>query len=233
MEEIDTAPRQTEHTEIEVQTSREVARDRSKQKYPKVKDRITCLIGEGDDAKWFNVQVDSRGGKAKGKNKDYFVVKYDDDSIGEVHLDQVPWRHQPSQVIEQEQVTRPDGENHNSDAGCEDSGKNDEEVFVVLIPGNLHGKPGVIEAKRKELENFKAFKVYEEVEDTGQCRIRSGWVITEKILGQSKGVQARLVARGNEEQEMKLRIMIAMTAQYGWRIESSDVTAAFFTRSKY
>ena len=108
VEEIDTAPPQPEHTEIVGQTSREVARDRSKQRYPKVKDRITCLIGEGDDAKWFNVQVDSRGGKAKGKNKDYFVVKYDDDSKGGVHLDQVPWRHQPSQVRERQQVSSPD-----------------------------------------------------------------------------------------------------------------------------
>ena len=57
-------------------------------------------------------------------------------------------------------------------------------------------------------------------------------------MGQSNGVKARLVARGNEEQKkvktdsptiskMTLRIMFAMTAQFGWRIESSDVTAAF------
>ena len=91
----DTASSQHEHL---TQNSKDVTRVQSKQKYPKVKDIITCLIGDGDDAQWFNVHVDSRGGKAKGKNKDYYIVKYDDESNGGVHLDQVPWGHQPSQV---------------------------------------------------------------------------------------------------------------------------------------
>ena len=51
-----------------------------------------------EDTKWFNIQVDSCGGKVKGKNKDYFIVKCDDKSKGRVHLDQVPWQHQPIQV---------------------------------------------------------------------------------------------------------------------------------------
>ena len=223
-----------ETMENEDHTRRNVARNQSKQKYPKVNDKITCLIWDGDDAKWLNVQVDSRGGKAKGKNKDYFIVKYDDESEGGVHLDQV----QPSQVAEQARVSRPDVENPTLDAGVEEFENDDDEVSVVSIPCHLNGEPAVIEAKRKELENLKAFKVFEEVEDTGQCRIRSGWVITEKILRQSKGVKERLVARGNEEQKkvktdsptiskMTLIIMFAMTAQFGWRIESSDVTAAF------
>ena len=175
-----------------------IASSKLKQKYPKVKDKITCLIGDGDDAKWLNVQDQSRGRKAKGKNKDYFVVKFDDQSKGGVHLDQIPGRHQPSQFIEHARVSSPEVENFTSDAGVEE---HDDEVFLVSILRHLHGEPAVIEAKRKELENFKAFKVYKEVEDTGQCRIRSGWVITKKLLGQSNGVKARLVARGNEEQK--------------------------------
>ena len=87
----DAVPRLPENMENEKHTRRIVASNQSKQKYPKVKDKITCLTGTGDDAKWFNVQFDSRGGKAKGKNKDYFIVKYDDESKGGVHLDQVPW----------------------------------------------------------------------------------------------------------------------------------------------
>ena len=52
-------PSLPQNTENEEHTRRNVARYHSKQKYPKVKDKITCLIGDGDDSKWFNVQVDS------------------------------------------------------------------------------------------------------------------------------------------------------------------------------
>ena len=107
-----------------------------------------------------------------------------------------------------------------------------------MIPRNLHNTKPVLDAKRKELENFKTFKVYEPVEDCGQERIRTGWVITEKMLGDVKGVKARLVARGNEEMQAvrtdsptigkaTLRIQFAVAAQLGWKVECSDVTAAF------
>ena len=41
-------------------------------------------------------------------------------------------------------------------------GEEADEVYVVTIPRNLHHTKPVLEAKRKELENFKIFKVYED-----------------------------------------------------------------------
>ena len=55
----DAVPSLPQNTENEEHTRRNVARNHSKQKYPKVKDKITSLNGDGDDSKWFNVQVDS------------------------------------------------------------------------------------------------------------------------------------------------------------------------------
>ena len=75
---------------------RNVSQGRSKSKYPKANDKISCLLGEGDQAEWFNVEVIKKGGKATARNKDYFNVKYSDNSTGGIHLDKVPWRYQPS-----------------------------------------------------------------------------------------------------------------------------------------
>ena len=56
----------------------------------------------------------------------------------------------------------------------------DVTVFAVEIPVAKHKEPEVIEAKEKELENLAKYDVFEEVEDSGQERISSRWVITKK-----------------------------------------------------
>jgi hypothetical protein len=217
-----------------------------KTKYPKEKDRISCLLGEGEEAQWFNVEVVKKGGKSTARNKDYFNVKYEDDSVGGIHLDKVPWRHQPAAqqggVHVDEPVQQGEGQAGQAVEEQQDqtlqSEQDDQEVYVVFIPRHLHTTKAVVDAKTKELDNFKTFGVYEIVPDIGQPRIRTGWVITEKMFGQVKGVKARLVARGNEEEQTvrtdsptvgksTLRLQFAIAAQYGWKVESSDVTAAF------
>ena len=52
-----------------------------------------------------------------------------------------------------------------------------------------------------EIENLKKYGVFEEVEDTGQERITSRWVIMrkEKSDGQKTLYKGRLVARGFQE----------------------------------
>ena len=49
-------------------------------------------------------------------------------------------------------------------------------VYTVEVPVAEHKKTEVVEAKEKETENLKKYKVFEEVEDTGQERISSRWV---------------------------------------------------------
>ena len=62
---------------------------------------------------------------------------------------------------------------------------------------------------------------------------------TEKMLVDVNGVKARLVARGNEVRtdsptigKPTLRIQFALAAQHGWKVECSDVTAAFLQGEK-
>ena len=56
---------------------RENSRTQSLQaKYPKTKNKISCLLGEEDEALWINVGVMKKGGKSMARNEDYFNVKY-------------------------------------------------------------------------------------------------------------------------------------------------------------
>ena len=57
----------------------------------------------------------------------------------------------------------------------------------------------VVEAKLRELENWKNNNVYNEVEDDGQSQVSVRWVITEKIVEGVVRAKSRLVACGFEE----------------------------------
>ena len=117
-------------------------------------------------------------------------------------------------------------------------------TYMVKIPREDWDKPFVLEAKKKELDNFKQYKAYEEVKDRGQSYITASWVITEKIYGNGeKGCKARLVCNGNQLTETvpsdsptvrknTLRTMTALCVQYGWKMYNCDVTAAFL-QSEY
>ena len=65
-------------------------------RFPKENYKIECLLGEDDTARWHNVTVGKRGGKCTGKNKSYVNVRYEDNYEGGIHLDNVPWRYQPT-----------------------------------------------------------------------------------------------------------------------------------------
>ena len=60
-------------------------------------------------------------------------MKYDDGSKGGVHLDQVPWRHQASQVTEHTRVSRPDGENSTPDADVGAHEKSDDDDTITPV----------------------------------------------------------------------------------------------------
>ena len=71
-----------------------------------------------------------------------------------------------------------------------------EEVNVVVIPRSEQYTEEAMKAKEDELKKLKEFNAFEEVQDNGQFRISSTWVVTRK----GEGVRARLVARGFEEE---------------------------------
>ena len=60
-------------------------------------------------------------------------------------------------------------------------------------------------AKYKEIQNWQENNVYEETSDLGQSCISMRWVITEKLKDGKTVVQARLVAKGFEEESSGLR----------------------------
>ena len=73
---------------------------------------------------------------------------------------------------------------------CDDT----EEALVVMIPRSDHNLPKCKEAKDKEMQGWIENKSYTEVDDVGQTRIPSMWIMTEKNVDGIKGVKALLDA---------------------------------------
>ena len=95
-----------------------------------------------------------------------------------------------------------------------------------------------LEAKGKELANWKKFKVYEEVPDNGQKYISGRWVYSQKEVDGKMINKARLVCRGFEEDcevprdsptccKDTIRVGISVIASKQWEICSLDIKAAF------
>ena len=96
----------------------------------------------------------------------------------------------------------------------------------------------VIDAKQREIENFREHHVFESVEDLGQPTISSKWIFSEKEHDGNKTLKARLVARGFEEvfedktdsptcSRQTLKMMFAVSSTLSWDLHCLDVTAAF------
>ena len=113
-------------------------------------------------------------------------------------------------------------------------------VFTVEIPVKDQNTPKIDEAKHKEIENLIKFDVFEEVDDYGQERISSRWVVTqkEKADGQKSQVKGRIVAKGYQEGKKpqsvsrtllreSLKMYFALAANEGFELRSIDIRAAF------
>ena len=117
------------------------------------------------------------------------------------------------------------------------------EFEEVLLANSGHDDVKIQQAKLTELNRWKEFEVYKEVEDNGQKCISTRWVCTEKETVEGITDKARLVARGFEDNEITrkdsptcakahLRTIIAIAASNGWKLKSLDVKAAFLQGSK-
>ena len=114
-----------------------------------------------------------------------------------------------------------------------------EEVMAVMVPRERRNSPEALEAKRQELEKLKEFETYEVVNDVGQERITTTWVLTEK----GEEVRARLTARGFQEEEEfpkdsptlqkhSMRLILMLAVSLSWIIETTDVKSAFLQGSR-
>ncbi len=114
-----------------------------------------------------------------------------------------------------------------------------EDVLAVMVPREQRDSPECMAAKLEELAKLQAFDTYNVVDDEGQDRITTTWVLTEK--GTEK--RARLTARGFQEdgtfptdsptvQKHSMKLLLAIAATEGWDISTTDITSAFLQGSQ-
>ena len=202
-------------------------------KMPKVQVQDRIRYRETPDEEWIYAKILSRGGKITGKNKNYMNVLHEKDNqrLG-IHLDKFEY-----EIVDDDHIQNEEN-NHLSE-------DNDEEVNITYVPIGDHWRSDVVQAKQSEIENWKKFDVFTEVQDNGQKRISTRWVITEKMNENDnhKNIKARLVVRGFEEEEQvqsdsptaaksTLRLVIALAANENWDLQTIDIKAAFLQGNK-
>ena len=176
---------------------------------------------KGIDDVWVEAQLISRAGKVGGKYDSWWNLK------------NLQTGHEQAEDLESKaEITRIDNGEDNR-----------EEVYVVEIPRYRHHESICKDAKEIELLKWDEYKVYEEVEDKGQTRLGTNWVLVEKVV-QIPEVKARLTIRGDQEEtegvrkdsptvrKGNIKIFAAAAAKEGWEICSSDVSSAFLQGSE-
>ena len=109
-------------------------------------------------------------------------------------------------------------------------------TLVVMIPRYLHSNPECVEAKEKELQNWRDFNAFIEVKDVGQATINTNWVLVRK----SSGVKARLCIRGDKEpgkdliqtdsptvNKINVKLFYVIASSFHWTVCTADIRAAF------
>ena len=113
-----------------------------------------------------------------------------------------------------------------------------ETVNVAVIPTSRHLEQRCLDAKMEELEKLKALGTYTVVDDVGQNRISTTWVLSEK----GEKVKAQLVTGEFEENEnvennsptvseSSIRVILAIAVNQGWPVRATDKKAAFLKGS--
>ena len=122
----------------------------------------------------------------------------------------------------------------------ESTPESNEEIYF----GRITNAARYEKAKEEELNKWREFEAYEEVPDTGQARISTRWVCTEKVKGGVLQLKARLVARGFEEDKShfrtdsptcykdSLRLLLTVLSSKGWQMKSMDVKRAYLQGNK-
>ena len=170
------------------------------------------------EGEWEEGTVDGRAGKVNSKYDGYYNIRMNNSS---------------------EEIRVLDMKNVNEWKKVEDfSTSRSEEAFLAMVPKENIGSKAVVEARLKQLEEWKKFDVYDEVEDVGQERILGGWVDVYKEVNGKTGVKSRFVARDYMEQndiqsdsptvsKTSIRLACAIAASNGWKMETKDYRSAF------
>ena len=166
----------------------------------------------------------SRGGKASGPNKHWWNVKVQaSDELKSVNTAAVQNLNIVTAGFTSTSVT----------AGLPSSVI---PALIVSIPRYRHNEPECLKAKQEEIDNWKEFGVFMEVEDLGQKTINTNWVLIKK----DAGIKARLCIRGDQEPEkehirtdsptankVNIKLFYVIAICKGWIIRTADIKAAF------
>ena len=210
----------------------------------KKNDRIEIL----ENGKWEKGIVLGHGGKVGGKHAGWYNIQLDNGQVFHDEMSRREVKYDNDRNDEDEILltikldygkTISIKKTDNNKIRYEDEEESiallvTEEVLAVLIPRELRDSPACLAAKLVELDKLKAFDTYDIVEDNGQDRITTTWVLTEK----GDEVRARLTARGFQEegdfptdsptvQKHSVRLLLALACKYGWDISTTDITSAF------
>lgn len=203
---------------------------RSKSRNKMVKPGDTVHYRELDSADWKTAKLISRGGKATGPNKNYWNIQLSNNIQQGLNLDKVDWLLKEYSKDEENALAF--------------SHQIEEEIYVLKCDNS---KSQVYsDAKKQEIENWKKFCVFEEVdrkdypnEDVISCR----WVTEEKHKDDGIQYKARLVVRGFEEFNSPLsdsptacksvlRLFLSVANMMGVTLEALDIRTAFLQSDK-
>ena len=232
---------QTHEEDHLVETSEKTSTDRV---YPKAGNYIFMRLKGNEGNSWDRVKIWQR--VTKGKQSPYgpyYNWELKDGTKAGGYIDNYEWHFEGTDYQPGVNV---DGDIRAYIAYNDKEVSTTEEdslALVTFIPKDEHNSPQAMKAKNLEIEHFKEYGVYKEVDDIGQPRITSGWVLTKKVIEGRDSVKARLICHGNQQsiwnteesartdsptvKRKSIKVLIAMAAQHGWTVKSQDVTAAF------
>ena len=119
----------------------------------------------------------------------------------------------------------------------------EESVFVVNIPKSRYDEPACVEAKQKELRDYKNLDVFDvvDIDEATNDIIATKWILIEKEKQDgTKVIKARLCLMGNMKESLhkicnevptvnnkSLKILLSIAVSQGWEIRTCDVERAF------
>lgn len=180
---------------------------------PKTSMKIRFRLNKELEEEWCQGEVVSRAGKTTTGNWHFMNVKHqEEESARCISLKGAEWEEMmPENEIPEEEV-----------------------FYGISTDSHRFDLP-----KAQEIRKWQEFGTFTEVEDTGQPRISTRWVCTEKMKGGKLVLKARLVARGFEEDKSQLRtdsptcykeslrFLLCILAAKNWKLQSIDIKSAY------
>ena len=233
---------ESQETDIEVEESSV----NSKPDWRKIKVNDKIEYRETGQDVWTRCLVLGRRGKVNGSKAGWVNVETESDRFS-VDLKQVEFKKVQDSIVEMEKEQIREDMRQSSLENMRQSQLENDDELIEPVAGDVMvcSKDKIVwkankcdreeQAKLEEIEKLQQFNTYEVVDDVGQDRITTRWVITEKDDGRKK---ARLVARGFEENaqiqsdsptvgKSLIRVFFSICTMLGWMVNTIDIKSAY------